>query len=86
MSISLTDEQRAEAVASIKQYAAENFDEPLGDLAAGFLLDYFVAEIGPSIYNRGVRDTQERVQAAVMDVDMDLREAEFTFWKTRRRT
>lgn len=86
MSISLSDEQRAEAIASIKEYAAENFDEPLGDLASGFLLDYFIAEIGPTIYNRGVRDTQERIQASVMDVDVDLREAEFTYWKTRRRT
>ena len=85
MPISLPDEKRAEAIASIKQYAAENFDEPLGDLGSGFLLDYFLTEIGPAIYNKAVRDTQERIQAAVMDVDVDLLEAEFTYWKARRK-
>jgi uncharacterized protein (DUF2164 family) len=85
MPISLPDEKRAEAIASIKQYALENFDEPLGDLGSGFLLDFFLTEIGPTVYNKAVKDAQERVQAAVMDVDVDLLEAEFTFWKARRK-
>ena len=57
----------------------------MGDLGSGFLLDFFLSEIGPAVYNKAVRDTQERIQAAVMDVDVDLREAEFTYWKTRRK-
>ncbi len=85
MPISLEDDKRPEAIASIKQYALENFDEPLGDLGSGFLLDFFLAEIGPAIYNKGVKDAQERVQAAVMDVDVDLLEAGFTYWKARRK-
>ncbi|MFT4605086.1 MAG: hypothetical protein ACI9W4_001825 [Rhodothermales bacterium] len=85
MPISLPDDKRTEAIASIKQYALENFDEPLGDLGSGFLLDYFLTEIGPAVYNKGVTDTQELVQGKVMDVDVELQEAEFTFWKARRK-
>ena len=83
MPLTLSDEQRAEAIDSIKEYSREEFDEPLGDLASGFLLDFFLAEVAPSVYNRGVADAVERLQAKVMDVDAELHVEEFQYWKQR---
>jgi uncharacterized protein (DUF2164 family) len=85
MPIELTDDARAEAINSIKEYARENFDEPLGDLASGFLLDFFLADIGPSIYNKAVAQAVERMQAKVMDVEVEVHEPEFTYWKSRKK-
>ncbi|MFT5144179.1 MAG: hypothetical protein ACI80V_003819 [Rhodothermales bacterium] len=85
MPIELPDDARAEAISSIKEYTRENFDEPLGDLASGFLLDFFLADIGPSIYNKAVAEAAERMQAKVMDVEVEVHEPEFTYWKNLKK-
>jgi uncharacterized protein (DUF2164 family) len=35
-------------------------DEPIGNLAAGALLGYFLEELGPLVYNQRVADLQAR--------------------------
>ena len=44
MPIEITKEARKEAVRSIERYFHENMDEPIGNLAAGALLGYFLEE------------------------------------------
>ena len=66
MTIELNKDIRAEAIASIERYFRENMDEPIGNIAAGALLGFFMEEIGPAIYNKGVADAQERLQIRVM--------------------
>jgi uncharacterized protein (DUF2164 family) len=63
--IELTKEDRVQAVASIERYFQQNMDEKIGNIAASGLLGSFLEEIGPSIYNKGVADAQERIQARV---------------------
>ena len=77
MAIELKKDDYDEAIASIQAYAAENSDEPMGNIAAGALLDFVLAEVGPSIYNLGVKAAQERIQARAMDLDIELQEEEF---------
>lgn len=80
ISIELSKQARADAITSIKRYFDENMPEPIGDLAAGLLLNYFVEEIGPVIYNRAIADAQTRMQQRVADLDGDLYAAEFDYW------
>lgn len=81
MTVELTPEDRQQAIASIQRYFAENMDEPIGNVAAGGLLGFFLEEIGPSVYNRAVADVQERLQARVAEVDIDVHEDEFRYWQ-----
>lgn len=81
MAIELPDETQAEAVASIQQYFRAHLDQEVGNVAASALLDFFLKEIAPSVYNKGVRDAQERLQMQVMDLDLELREDEFRYWR-----
>ena len=81
MAIELTPEQRKEAIASIERYWRENMDEKIGNVAAGGLLGYFLEEIGPLIYNQAVADVQERLQARVAEVDIEIHEDEFQYWR-----
>lgn len=76
----LSNHERAEAVASLKRYAAENLAEPLGDLAAGMLLDFFLEDIGPVVYNRAVTDAQSRMNRFAEDLTGDLHEKPFGYW------
>jgi uncharacterized protein (DUF2164 family) len=81
MSIELTKEARTEAIASIERYFRENMDEPIGNIAAGGLLGFFLEEIGPSIYNKAVADVQERLQARIGELDLEVHEEEFGYWR-----
>ena len=81
MSIELSKETRNQAIASIERYFRENMDEPIGNLAAGALLGFFLEEVGPVIYNRAVADAQERLQARVSDLDIEVHEDEFQYWR-----
>lgn len=81
MPIELTKEARATAIASIQRYFAEHMDEPIGNVAAGGLLGYVLEEIGPSIYNQAVADVQERLQARIAELDYEVHEDEFVYWR-----
>ena len=81
MTIELSKEVRAEAVASIERYFRENMDERIGNIAAGGLLAFLLEEIGPSIYNKAVSDVQERLQQRVAEVDIEVHQEEFQYWR-----
>ncbi len=80
MSIDIRKEQREQAVASIQRYFNENMEEKIGNIAADALLGFFLEEIGPIIYNQAVTDVQERLQARVAEIDIEVHEAEFQYW------
>ncbi len=84
MSIELNKQTRDEAITSIERYFRENMDEPIGNMAAGGLLEFFLEEVGPSIYNKGVADAQANLQARVLEVDIEVHEDEFQYWKKGR--
>ena len=81
MTIELSKEDRAQAVASIERYFRENMEEKIGNVAASGLLGFFLEEVGPSIYNKGVSDAQERLQARVSELDFEVHEDEFAYWQ-----
>jgi uncharacterized protein (DUF2164 family) len=85
MTIELTKETRQEAIASIERYFRENMEEPIGNVAAGALLGFFLEEIGPAIFNQAVAQVQERLQARIMEVDIEVHEDEFQYWRRRER-
>jgi uncharacterized protein (DUF2164 family) len=58
----------------------ENFSEPIGDLPAGLLLNFFLEEIGPVIYNRAIAEAQERMQVRVGDLTGELYADAFQYW------
>jgi len=80
MAIELPREVRAEAIASIERWFAENRDERIGNIAAGALLGFFLEEIGPTIYNKAVADVQEKLQTRVSELDIEVHEDEFPYW------
>lgn len=81
MSIELGKEIRAQAIASIERYFRENMDEPIGNIAAGALLGFFLQEIAPAVYNQAVADAQEKLLARVQELDIEIHEDEFQYWK-----
>jgi uncharacterized protein (DUF2164 family) len=80
MAITLPPETQKQLLASIKRYVDENFEQDIGDLKALKLLDYFLKEIGPSVYNQAIADAQGYFQARVADLEGVCFEKELTYW------
>ena len=41
---------------------------------------FFLAEIGPSIYNKAIADVQDCLQVRVSEVQIEVKEEEFRYW------
>jgi uncharacterized protein (DUF2164 family) len=85
MTIELTKEARKAAASSIERYFKENMEEEIGNVTADALLQFFIEEIGPSIYNKAVSDVQARLQSRIMELDVEVYEDEFGYWQKRQR-
>lgn len=85
MSIELPKEARTRAIQSIERYFQIERDERIGNIAASALLGFFLEEIGPSIYNQAVTEVQERLQMRVGEIDIEVHEDEFDYWRKRER-
>jgi uncharacterized protein (DUF2164 family) len=80
MTIEIPTEASKAAITSIQRYFSENLDEEIGSLAAGALFGFFLKEIAPVVYNQAVADAQTRLQARVMELDVEVYEEPFQFW------
>lgn len=85
MTIKLEKETQKQAIDSIQRYFDLNLEERIGNLQAAALLDFFMAELGPSIYNQAVRDAQEQMQLRVQELDIEVHEDEFSYWQNQKK-
>ena len=85
MPIELTKQEVAEILPSLKRYFRDELDEELSDMRAKFLLEYFMTEIAPLAYNRGVKDAESFFRAKVEDLPGTCFEEGMTFWLKKKR-
>ena len=84
MAIELEKEARKAAIASIERWFQEERDERVGNIVAGALLGFFLEEIAPTVYNRAVADVQERLRMRVDELEIEVHEDEFGYWRKRQ--
>lgn len=68
-------------ISTTMRYFEENFNEELTDLKAKLLLDFFVKEIEPSIYNGAIKDAQAVMMEHVNDLEGTCFQKEFGYWE-----
>ena len=83
--IDISPESRARAIASIRRFFAEELEHEIGDLKAGLVFDYIVAEHGPLIYNQAIVDARAFVEERLVDLAAVCYRSEFPFWNETRR-
>lgn len=81
MSIKLQKESEKYLIGSIKRFFAEKMDDDIGDLKASLVLEFCVREIGLSIYNQAIVDSQTYFQEKASDLGGARYESEFDYWK-----
>ena len=80
MVVALSDDIAKRALASIRRFAAEHLDEELGELEARLLLEFFLKEIAPSVYNAAIADAQTYLGDRVSDLEGACYAPEFGYW------
>ncbi len=81
-SITLSDDARQRAVGSIRRYFSDQLEQELGELPAKLLLEFFLQEIGPCVYNAAVSDAQVYFRERVSDLEGACYAPEFQYWQT----
>ena len=78
--VEISKQAREAAIASLQRYFEENMPEPIGNMPAGLLIDFFLEEVGPAIYNQAIADAQTRMQLRAADLTGELFADEFQYW------
>lgn len=86
MAIEISKEFRDQAISSIERYFDAEMNERIGNIAAADLLNFFMEEIGPVIYNKAVADAQARMQTVANELDIDIHEEAFAYWHRRNKS
>lgn len=81
--MTLSDEARTRAIASLRRYFAEELDDDIGDLKADLLLQFILEEIGPTVYNRAIGDARAFFEERAADLDGVCFQSEFPYWGRR---
>lgn len=50
-------------------YFRDEHDESIGDLKADLLVEFFIKEIGPHIYNQAINDASAFIQDKLIDLE-----------------
>lgn len=76
MRIQLSDDRRARVLTALRRHFDDEFDDPISDFRANGLLDLFLRELGPAVYNQGVRDACGHLQEKLADIEGEIHEPE----------
>ena len=80
MSSELSKQERKEAVDSLRRFLLEELELEMSELQGGFLLDFFLKEVGPLSYNRGIEDAKKFFTMQAEDLGGICFEEPFTHW------
>lgn len=72
MEIKLDEEKIKLLIEKTQIYVRDEFDESIGELKAGFLVDFFIKEVGPQIYNQAISDAYLFMQDKLIDLESTL--------------
>ena len=76
MRIKLSDERRSDLVRAIQAHFRDQHDDEIGELKASLILDFFMKQLGPSVYNQAIRDAHDFIQDKLADLDGEFYEPE----------
>ena len=74
--IKLSVDRRATLIKLLKGFYKENFDEELSEYRAERLLDFFIKQLGPPIYNQAIADARAFMSEKLEDLDVEFYEPE----------
>jgi len=68
----LPKEKRRFCIEKIITFFKQSRDEEIGIIAAEEILDFFLEDIGPVIYNEGINDSKELLRKQLDDLEVNI--------------
>lgn len=72
MKITLNDERLKTLSEKVQVYFRNEHDESIGELKAELIVEFFVKELGPQIYNQALNDAHAFIQDKLIDLEGTL--------------
>lgn len=72
MKFKLSREGKQRIVNNVKQYFLTEREEEIGDLAAEFLVDYMLEQLGPVIYNQAIEDAGTVINERMVSMEEEV--------------
>ena len=76
MRIKLSDERKEDLLKTLTDFYREHFDEELSTYRAERLLNFFIKQLGPPIYNQAIADARAFMSEKLEDLDVEYYEPE----------
>ena len=70
--INLSEERRQGIIREFISFYYSEFDEELSSFRAEQVLDFFVKELGPSVYNQAIQDSKAFIAEKLEDLDAEF--------------
>ncbi|MYL35045.1 DUF2164 family protein [Pontibacillus yanchengensis] len=83
MDISLTKEEKQQVIDYIQNYFELERGEEIGNLGADQFYEFLMKEIGPYIYNKGVKDAKKMLEQKMMNLEEDIASLEKPTYRQR---
>lgn len=72
MKIELDTTRREALVGEVQTFFQDMFDMPLSDFRAEALIDHFLTNLGPTVYNQAIQDVRAHLQRKLDDLDGEV--------------
>ncbi len=76
MEIKLSEERLKIIVSEVQSHFSKEYDDPIGELKAEMLVEFFINKLGPKIYNQAIDDANAFIHDKLIDLDSILYVAE----------
>ena len=75
--IKLSADRRAMLLKMLREFYTDSFDAELSEYRAERLLDFFIKQLGPPIYNQAIADARAFMFEKLDDLDVEFYEPEW---------
>lgn len=70
--VKLRKEDKEQLITAIQQFFFDERGEEVGNIAAETVLDFMIKQLGPYLYNEGIKDAQKLIMERMQSMDDDL--------------
>ncbi len=78
MRIRLSDERRDDLSTAVQQLFQDEFERDLSEFQSQRLIDFFMRQLGPPVYNQAIQDARAYMLTKLEDIDGEVYEPEET--------
>ncbi len=61
----------------VQAYFLKEHEDTIGDLKAEMIIEFFIRELGPQVYNQAITDAHAFIQDKLIDLDVTLSVPEY---------